>query len=132
MKTRFAVLLAAFSVAVSGSALLAHHSFTTEYDGNKTFNVKGTVSKVEWTNPHARFYVDTMEQGKAVTWNMELASPSALAPRMVAMRHTDQASSAAASSFRYFQKWIFVKSLNFGSANGAKSGCWKSISPSIA
>ena len=42
-------------------------------------NVKGTVSKVEWTNPHARFYVDTMEQGKTVTWNMELASPSALA-----------------------------------------------------
>ena len=38
------------------------------------------MSKVEWTNPHARFYVDTTdESGKMVTWNMELASPSALA-----------------------------------------------------
>ena len=64
---------------IGSSAALAHHSFTTEYDGNKTFNIKGTVSKVEWTNPHVRFYVDTTENGKVVTWNMELASPSALA-----------------------------------------------------
>ena len=73
------VLLAGIFTLVGSGAALAHHSFTTEYDGNKTFNVKGTVSKVEWTNPHVRFYVDTTEDGKTVTWNMELASPSARA-----------------------------------------------------
>jgi len=79
MRAKFAVLVAIFSLAAT-SSLLAHHSFTTEYDGSKTFNIKGTVSKVEWTNPHARFYVDTTDEaGKMVTWNMELASPSALA-----------------------------------------------------
>ncbi|NOT24723.1 MAG: hypothetical protein HOP16_01360 [Acidobacteria bacterium] len=63
-----------------GANLLAHHSFSTEYDGTKTFSVKGTVSKVEWTNPHVRFYVDVADaSGKVMTWNMELASPSALA-----------------------------------------------------
>ena len=72
------VLFAGIFTVIASSAALAHHSFTTEYDGNKTFNVKGTVSKVEWTNPHVRFYVDTLENGKTVTWNMELASPSAL------------------------------------------------------
>ena len=73
-------VVAIFSLLGSGAAVFAHHSFTTEYDGSKTFNIKGTVSKVEWTNPHARFYVDTTdESGKMVTWNMELASPSALA-----------------------------------------------------
>ncbi len=72
------VLLAALFTLIGSGAALAHHSFTTEYDGTKTFNIKGTVSKVEWTNPHVRFYVDTMENGKTVTWNMELASPSAL------------------------------------------------------
>ena len=72
------VLLVGIFTLVGSSAALAHHSFTTEYDGNKTFNIKGTVSKVEWTNPHVRFYVDTTENGKTVTWNMELASPSAL------------------------------------------------------
>ena len=58
----------------------AHHSFSSEYDGTKTFKVNGVVSKVEWTNPHVRFYVDVTESdGKVTTWNMELASPSALA-----------------------------------------------------
>jgi hypothetical protein len=79
MRTTFGILVAISSLMWSGAAL-AHHSFTTEYDGSKTFNIKGTVSKVEWTNPHARFYVDTADEtGKMVTWNMELASPSALA-----------------------------------------------------
>ena len=80
MRTKFGVLVAAFSLFCSGGALVAHHSFSTEYDGSKTFNLKGAVSKVEWTNPHVRFYVDVVdESGKAITWNMELASPSALA-----------------------------------------------------
>ena len=79
MRTKFGVLVAMFSLLCSGVGLLAHHSFSTEYDGAKTFNFKGTVSKVEWTNPHVRFYLDVVEDGKTSTWNMELASPSALA-----------------------------------------------------
>ena len=80
MKSTLWVLVACLGLIGSGSALVAHHSFSTEYDGNKTFNVKGKVSKVEWTNPHVRFYVDVVDAGgKVATWNMELASPSALA-----------------------------------------------------
>ena len=79
MKSTLWVLVACLLFA-SGSTLVAHHSFSTEYDGSKTFNVKGKVSKVEWTNPHVRFYVDVTDAaGKVQTWNMELASPSALA-----------------------------------------------------
>lgn len=80
MRTTFGILAAAFSLLCSGAGLAAHHSFSTEYDADKTFSLKGVVSKVEWTNPHVRFYVDvTDESGKMNTWNMELASPSALA-----------------------------------------------------
>ena len=80
MKAKLGAFVACLSLLCSGAALVAHHSFSTEYDGNKTFKFKGTVSKVEWTNPHVRFYVDVVDEtGKAVTWNMELASPSALA-----------------------------------------------------
>lgn len=80
MRTNFGVLVAVVSLLNSGGALVAHHSFSTEYEGSKTFNLKGVVSKVEWTNPHVRFYVDVVEEsGKPATWNMELASPSALA-----------------------------------------------------
>ena len=80
MKAKLGVIVAAFGLLCSGTALVAHHSFSTEYDGTKTFNMKGVVSKVEWTNPHVRFYVDVKDEtGKVSVWNMEVASPSALA-----------------------------------------------------
>lgn len=79
MRVKFGVFVAVFALLCSGGALVAHHSFSLEYDGGKAFNVKGTVSKVEWTNPHARFYIDVVDDsGKTATWNIELASPSAL------------------------------------------------------
>jgi hypothetical protein len=78
MRSKAGILIALFALVGSRASLVAHHSFNTEYDGTKIFDIKGTVSKVEWTNPHARFYVDVDENGKTVTWNMELASPSAL------------------------------------------------------
>ena len=43
------------------AAALAHQSFAAEYDANKPVTLKGTVSKIEWTNPHARFYIDVKE-----------------------------------------------------------------------
>jgi len=55
--------------------LLAHHSFTAEYDSTKSIQVTGTVTKVEWTNPHARFYVDVKDEtGRIINWNFELGS----------------------------------------------------------
>ena len=61
------------------TAALAHHSFAAEYDAKKPVTLKGTVTKVEWTNPHARFYVDVKdESGKVTNWNFELASPNVL------------------------------------------------------
>jgi hypothetical protein len=57
----------------------AHHAFSLEYDANKPVKFEGVVTKVEWTNPHARVYVDVTDaSGKKVNWNLELASLSAL------------------------------------------------------
>ena len=71
-----AVGLALSSLAVP---LSAHHSWTAEYDAKKPVTVKGTVSKVEWTNPHTHFYVDVTDAGgKVTTWNFEMASTPAL------------------------------------------------------
>ena len=59
--------------------LLAHHSFGAEYDASKPITVTGVVTKVEWTNPHARFYVDVKDaNGNVTNWNFELASPNVL------------------------------------------------------
>ena len=71
------VVLAALAVPVS-----AHHSWTAEYDAKKPVTVKGTVSKVEWTNPHMRVYVDCKDaKGVVTTWNLELGSPNSVIRR---------------------------------------------------
>jgi len=55
--------------------LLAHHSFAAEYDASKTIKITGVVTKVEWMNPHARFYVDVKDaDGKVTNWNFELGA----------------------------------------------------------
>jgi hypothetical protein len=60
----------------------AHHSFDAEYDGNKPIVLTGVVTKVEWMNPHARFYVDVKgNDGGVTSWNLELGSPASLIRR---------------------------------------------------
>jgi hypothetical protein len=77
MRKNLAVLLGGLLCAAA--PLAAHHSVSGEYDPAKQVTIKGTVSKVEWTNPHARIYVDvTDDSGKKTTWNFELAARSAL------------------------------------------------------
>src|SRR4029078_3321712 len=59
--------------------LAAHHSFDAEYDRNKQRDFEGTVTKVEWRNPPARFYVAVKKpDGKIVNWEFELGSPNGL------------------------------------------------------
>jgi len=57
----------------------AHHSGAAEFDSNKKIDLTGVVTKVEWTNPHAHFYMDVKDAGGTVAnWNLELASPNVL------------------------------------------------------
>ena len=57
----------------------AHHTFIAQYDPDRPVTMTGVVTKVEWTNPHARFYLDVADENGAVTnWNLELASPNVL------------------------------------------------------
>jgi hypothetical protein len=78
MKASFASLVAGI-VLLAPAAAIAHHSFAAEYDVKKPVTLKGTVTKVEWTNPHARFYIDVKdENGNVTNWNLELASPNVL------------------------------------------------------
>jgi len=67
---------------------IAHHSFAAEYDIKKQVTLTGTVTKVEWLNPHMRIYVDVKDTSGAVNnWECELGSPNGLM-RMGWTRHT--------------------------------------------
>ena len=67
--------LVCLSLAFTGSAL-AHHGFNAEFDATKSMRWMGIVTKVEWTNPHARFYIDVKDSNGTVTnWNFEMGSP---------------------------------------------------------
>ncbi len=80
MRTKLAVMLAVFGVVCLAVPVVAHHAVGAEYDANKPVTLKGTVTKVEWTNPHARIYFDVAQPDGTVTnWNVELAARSALA-----------------------------------------------------
>ncbi len=77
MKAKLTLLSAGAAVLVSALPALAHHSFAAEYDSKNKIELKGVVTKFEWTNPHAHFYLDVKDaDGKVVNWNLELASPN--------------------------------------------------------
>ena len=79
MKTKLGLLVGGIGLLVAALPALAHHAFVAQYDASKSTTLHGVVTKVEWTNPHARFYVDVKDtSGKVTNWNLELASPNAL------------------------------------------------------
>ena len=77
-KIPLGIAVAGVSLCISAVPVRAHHSFAAEYDANKPVTLKGVVSKIEWTNPHARFYIEVKDPSGTFTWNLELASPNVL------------------------------------------------------
>ena len=87
MKSVLSGLLAGVLLAAA-MPVLAHHSFQAQYDASQKVTLTGVVTKVEWMNPHARFYMNVKDKsGKVVSWNLELASPNVLS-RMGWNRHS--------------------------------------------
>jgi len=80
MRTKVVVVIAAVVLLASAGRVVAHHSFSAEFDASKPFKMTGTVTKVEWMNPHTFFYIDVPDEKtkKTVNWAMEMGSPNGL------------------------------------------------------
>ena len=81
-RNRIARSIAAVALLVAGAPVLAHHSFSAEFDANKPVELKGTVVKVEWINPHTWIHIDVKQpDGSVQRWMIEGGTPNTLLRR---------------------------------------------------
>jgi exonuclease VII large subunit len=79
MRLRAFAILGVTGVLLAAAPLLAHHSFAAEYDAKKPIELKGTITKVDWMNPHVYFYIDVKDDsGKIANWAFEMGPPRLL------------------------------------------------------
>jgi hypothetical protein len=82
MQKTFTALLVAAVTALVARPTAAHHSFAAEFDADSPIELTGTVTKVEWANPHTFFYIDvTTPKGEVENWALEMGSPNGLMRR---------------------------------------------------
>ena len=82
MRTKLVVTLIGLGLLLAAVPVWAHHAFDAEFDAKKPVKFRGTVTKMEWINPHAWIHIDVKgDDGKVVNWMIEAAAPNALLRR---------------------------------------------------
>jgi hypothetical protein len=79
MKTKLSIAAVGLGLLLASVPAIAHHSFAAEFDAAKPIKLTGSVTKVEWMNPHTYFYIDVKdEKGQTANWGLEMGSPNGL------------------------------------------------------
>ena len=79
MRTKLAIVVAGIGLLLSVEPVLAHHSFAAEFDAKRPVKLRGTITRMEWINPHAWIHIDVKgPDGKIVNWMIEAGTPNTL------------------------------------------------------
>ena len=79
MRTKLTIVIAAAGLLLSAAPVFAHHAFAAEFDAKRPVKLRGTVTKMEWINPHAWIHIDVKgPDGKVTTWMIEAGTPNTL------------------------------------------------------
>ena len=98
----------ALSMVIAGVSLTAHHAFAAEFDANKPLRMKGTVTKMEWLNPHVWLHMDVKtKEGKLENWAFEAGTPVCRTPSRMRVMRSRSCAGKSASSFR---SWTLLRS----------------------
>ena len=101
-KSFLSILTAGFLLAGSNQ-VGAHHAFAAEFDADKPIDLKGTVTKIKWVNPHSWLYFDVTDtQGKVTNWGVEFGAPNQLAK--IGLKKSDVAPGTAIQIRGYLAK----------------------------
>ena len=79
MRTKLAVVMVGVGLVLAAVPVRAHHAFVAEFDAKKPVKLRGTVTKMEWINPHAWIHIDVKDaDGKVTSWMVEGGTPNTL------------------------------------------------------
>jgi hypothetical protein len=82
MRKQLSMMVTAAAALLAAVPVLAHHAFAAEFDATRPVKLRGTVTKMEWINPHSWIYIDVKgPDGKVVNWMVEAGAPNALLRR---------------------------------------------------
>jgi Family of unknown function (DUF6152) len=76
MRFKQAILIASGNLLLAPTAVLAHHTLQTQFDTQRTITLTGAVTKMDWSNPHVRLYLEVKDHSKTVNWELYLGSPN--------------------------------------------------------